>query len=93
MPLWFFATDLHGRLRGYEALLQLIREERPAAVLLGGDLLPHGYGPADTQLGGGHFAENYLLRNFESLRCELGQNCPSVSRPAIIGARKIPAAR
>lgn len=78
MPLWFFATDLHGRLRRYEALLRLIREERPAAVLLGGDLLPHCYHPADIQLGGGDFAEDYLLRSFECLRSELGENCPSV---------------
>jgi Icc-related predicted phosphoesterase len=78
LPLWFFATDLHGRRRRYEALLRLIREERPAAVLLGGDLLPHGYVPADTQLGGGHFVEDYILPNFERLRCELGETCPNV---------------
>ena len=33
-----FATDLHGQSRAYERLAELARDERVAAVLLGGDL-------------------------------------------------------
>lgn len=38
----FFASDLHGRVERYQSLAGRIRAERPAAVFLGGDLLPHG---------------------------------------------------
>ena len=37
---WLFASDLHGSLPRYERLFAEIRERRPEAVLLGGDLLP-----------------------------------------------------
>jgi len=40
--LCFFASDLHGRTARYERLAERIRAERPDAVFLGGDLLPHG---------------------------------------------------
>jgi len=40
MPRCFFATDLHGHVDRYEKLFACIIEERPAAVFLGGDLLP-----------------------------------------------------
>ncbi len=42
MPACFFVSDLHGRRARYEALFAAIAAERPAAVFLGGDLLPHG---------------------------------------------------
>jgi Icc-related predicted phosphoesterase len=39
----FFASDLHGCVRRYERLAERIRHERPDAVFLGGDLLPHAF--------------------------------------------------
>jgi len=36
-----FATDLHGHRRAYERLAELARDERVAAVLLGGDLFAY----------------------------------------------------
>ncbi len=39
---WFFVSDLHGRTDRYEKLFARIAADRPRAVLLGGDLLPHG---------------------------------------------------
>jgi len=36
----FFASDLHGRRDRYEKLFRAARAERPAAIFLGGDLLP-----------------------------------------------------
>ena len=36
----FFATDIHGSTSRYKKLLDAIRDERPGAVFLGGDLLP-----------------------------------------------------
>lgn len=38
--LCFFASDLHGQLERYTKLLAAIGRESPAAVFLGGDLLP-----------------------------------------------------
>jgi Icc-related predicted phosphoesterase len=37
----FFASDLHGREDRYAKLFAAIASERPTAVFLGGDLLPH----------------------------------------------------
>ncbi len=36
----FFVSDLHGQISRYESLFTRIREEKPAAVFLGGDLFP-----------------------------------------------------
>ena len=35
-----FCSDLHGRIHRYGQLFQVIRDEEPDAVFLGGDLLP-----------------------------------------------------
>ena len=40
MSLCFFVSDLHGQLNRYQVLFSKILEEKPAAVFLGGDLLP-----------------------------------------------------
>lgn len=40
MAEFFFVSDLHGKAQRYAKLFQKIEEERPAAVLFGGDLLP-----------------------------------------------------
>jgi len=37
----FFVSDLHGNLDRYEKLFNQIKIEKPDAVFLGGDLLPH----------------------------------------------------
>jgi Icc-related predicted phosphoesterase len=37
----FFASDLHGSAERYRALFAAAMEERPRAIFLGGDLLPH----------------------------------------------------
>ncbi len=41
---WFFTSDLHGQGALYEQLVALVAAHRPAALLLGGDLAPHGAG-------------------------------------------------
>lgn len=43
MSAALFVTDLHGDRARYRALFDLIIEERPSAVFLGGDLLPHAW--------------------------------------------------
>ncbi|MGA1866511.1 MAG: metallophosphoesterase family protein [Thermoplasmatota archaeon] len=41
MVTFFFVSDLHGSARRYAKLFQIIEDEGPEAVLLGGDILPH----------------------------------------------------
>jgi uncharacterized protein len=39
---FYFASDLHGRIKCYQKLFSAIRDEIPKAVFLGGDLFPSG---------------------------------------------------
>ena len=77
--LWFFVSDLHGDTDRYRKLFVSIRANRPAAVLLGGDLLPSGArrisSPSDV---GGDFIEDFLAPGFEALREEMKDDCPRV---------------
>lgn len=38
-----FASDLHGHWERYRSLFKIVEQERPDAVLLGGDLLPNAF--------------------------------------------------
>jgi Icc-related predicted phosphoesterase len=69
---WFFASDLHGRRGRYRALLDAIARERPAAVLLGGDLLPHAFA------GAADFLPGWLGPALADLRDRLGAAYPQV---------------
>lgn len=75
----FFTSDLHGRPARYEALFGRICAERPAAVFLGGDLLPHVM-DRGWALSPGHveFVADYLIPRFDSLRRELAAEAPRV---------------
>jgi len=69
-----FVSDLHGRVGRYEALLRVVAEERPAAVFLGGDLLPSG----GLTRGGGDFLLDWLGPRLSGLRERLGVAYPRV---------------
>lgn len=79
MPSCFFASDLHGRIDRYRKLFDQIRTERPAALLLGGDLLPSGLTPAHAS-DSSHpdFVGDFLARELEALRSDLGGHYPRV---------------
>jgi len=70
----FFVADLHGRLDRYEKLLAAIAVERPASVLLGGDLLPFGPRPGFA----GDFLREWLAPRLAGLRARLGPAYPRV---------------
>ena len=76
MPACFFATDLHGRPDRFRRLFAAIRDEAPAAVFLGGDLLPvfgrAGEAPAEG------FIDDVLAAGFRALRADLGEPAPRV---------------
>jgi Icc-related predicted phosphoesterase len=69
-----FASDLHGRVDRYEKLLARMVEERPAAVFLGGDLLPFG----GAGSGGGDFLLGWLGPRLSEVRARLGPVYPPV---------------
>jgi Icc-related predicted phosphoesterase len=75
----FFASDLHGRTDRYVKLFSRIETERPAAVFLGGDLLPMPYAassPSGPWLAG--FVDGFLALEFERIREALGADYPAV---------------
>lgn len=76
MPLAFFATDLHGQLGRYRALLHRVEQERPSAVLLGGDLLPHPLDPAAPRSAEGGFLTTWLRPAWAALSERLGEDTP-----------------
>lgn len=76
---WFFVSDIHGNPDRYWKLFQAISNERPEAVLLGGDLLPSGLS-AVKSLDFGHqdFVTGFLARRLGELKDELGSAYPRV---------------
>jgi Icc-related predicted phosphoesterase len=83
MSLCFFASDLHGAVERYEELFRAIAAERPAAVFLGGDLLPTGLLAASVEPHQGDFIESFLGGRLEALRARLGAAYPRIF--AILG--------
>jgi Icc-related predicted phosphoesterase len=77
MPTCFFAADLHGRTEQYDKLLRAITDGHPAAVFLGGDLLPHALltGHSDEHRD---FVGDYLVPSFRRIRDRLGENYPEI---------------
>lgn len=70
-----FAADLHGRVNHYRKLFGAIERERPAAVFLGGDLLPHHWA---ALLSSEDFISDRLLPGVRHLRSELGKTAPRI---------------
>jgi Icc-related predicted phosphoesterase len=70
----YFVSDLHGREDRYSKLFEAAGEERPRAIFLGGDLLPHHW----SQLTNGDFIEEVIVAGFETLRSKLGEAAPQV---------------
>ncbi len=70
-----FVSDVHGSKTRYEKLLHAIRQERPGAVFLGGDLLP-----TLRALGGDEVVADpeELAALFDDARRELGEDYPQV---------------
>lgn len=74
-----FVADLHGHADRYRKLFDLVLAERPAAVFLGGDLLPHGLARRGrTGTRGGGFVGDVVAPGLAALRRELGPEYPAV---------------
>ena len=72
MPACLFVTDLHGRVDRYMKLFELILSERPAAIFIGGDLLPNLF------VGEANFVSRFVKPNIGNLREQMGEQFPSV---------------
>lgn len=74
-----FASDLHGSAARYARLFSAIEDQPPAAVFLGGDLLPSPFalGPA-TDSAHEDFVHDLLAAGFKRLRERLGRDYPQV---------------
>lgn len=68
----FHVSDLHGREARYERLFALARDERPEAILIGGDFLPNVFGRGEA------FVESYLAPALRSLASDTGPARPRV---------------
>jgi len=79
MAACFFVSDLHGNRARYQALFSRIVQEVPAAVFMGGDLLPSGI-LAGAPFGFNHvdFVTEFLALNFATLRGRMGESYPRV---------------
>ncbi len=79
MTTCFFASDLHGRTGRYLSLFAAMVREKPAAVFLGGDLLPSRH-PAQkgTDSESRDFLADFLVNHLLGLRRDLGPNYPRV---------------
>jgi Icc-related predicted phosphoesterase len=75
----FFVADLHGSRPRYRRLFAAIRREAPAAVFLGGDLLPSAFqsGP-DPDGDQEAFVDDVLAPGFDGLRAALDPRGPRV---------------
>lgn len=79
MTLCFFVSDLHGHTDRYQKLFRAIRNERPCALFLGGDILPSAsllLGTLDFEHE--DFINGYLLKKLNGLREELGNEFPRI---------------
>jgi len=74
--IFFFVSDLHGHRHKYEKLFSAVADGKPAALFLGGDLLPTGGGRTTTNQS--DFITTFLTPEFLRLKEYLGQLYPDV---------------
>ena len=79
MATCLFATDLHGQIQRYEKLLASIVRDRPAAVFLGGELLPSdSLSRTPLRTANDDFVSSYLIPAFAKVRDTLGEDYPAI---------------
>ena len=79
MNTCFFVSDLHGKMSRYEALLKLIKKEKPDFLFMGGDLLPHRtMRRSRKQEEEVNFVTEYLIPKFNRLKETLECSYPEI---------------
>jgi len=71
-----FVSDIHGSIEQYRTLFRVVAEVRPAAIFMGGDLLPSGLRHRSGTAG--DFVNQFLAPGFQGLRDRLGADYPRV---------------
>ena len=79
MTRCIFVTDLHGNPDLYDKFFRIILSEKPDAVFMGGDLLPHAWHAADE----GSFIVSCLEKELARVRDALKDSYPRIF--AILG--------
>ncbi len=75
----YFVSDLHGHKKKYSKLFDLLREETPDILFIGGDILPSAsFYFSSAKITPSTFVELYLVKEFKKLREELKTNYPLV---------------
>jgi Icc-related predicted phosphoesterase len=79
VPHAFFVSDLHGHIPRYHQLFAVIAREKPSAVFIGGDLLPHAWHPrGSSDHAPQDFVNDFLAAHFLDLRRDLGAAYPRI---------------
>ncbi len=76
----FFISDLHGKRERFDKLFAAVEKENPGIIFIGGDILPHAL---TAESGHEGFLNDYLFRELENLRENLGKSYPMIF--AILG--------
>jgi Icc-related predicted phosphoesterase len=75
----FFVTDLHGHASRYAKLFDQIVVDRPAALFVGGDIMPHGMARSDDPVIQKYgFIHGFLERRLLDLRDQLDEDFPRI---------------
>ena len=74
-----FISDMHGEKKKYDLLFETIRDEKPVAVFIGGDLLGGAFHSFKSFLPASHdFFYDYLVVELKKLKTVLKNNYPEV---------------
>jgi len=78
--LFLFVSDIHGKIDRYQKFFQLIKSEKPEAVFIGGDLLPHIHSSANNLNFKiiDDFVDDFLIPEFIKLKSEMKNHYPEV---------------
>ncbi|MBD3225307.1 MAG: hypothetical protein GF313_11290 [Caldithrix sp.] len=72
----FFVSDLHGYELRYQTLWEMVRQEMPQFVLMGGDLLPFGGAAHLNQHSYDNFVQQFMIPGFSQLKEAMGSSYP-----------------
>ena len=79
MNTCLFVTDLHGKMSRYEALLKIIKKEKPDFVFIGGDLLPHKNFQLSNEVQYPiDFVRDFLIKKFSKLKKTMDCDYPEI---------------
>ncbi|MBP2681697.1 MAG: phosphodiesterase [Candidatus Krumholzibacteriota bacterium] len=78
MTRCFFVSDLHGRVSRYESLFVEIEKKAPAALFIGGDLLPHALHRSSGGPVSENFIEDFIGPRLADLKAKMGERYPRI---------------